>query len=311
MKTLFGILGLNLAFVSAQAQLANYQSTVAAQNPAYYFHFDNSLVDSVGGTVTFTNVTTGAGFGSDYFGNPSSATSFAATTDYLTGSPGTVSGVGTSTALGSLSLLFFVPSTIPTTGYIFSDSDTTGGASGSQPANSAFALQFSSSALALKVGNKTQTLLASASVAANTWYYLGLTYNLNGTAMGTNGVNYYVGAIGGTLSSGFIQKGGSGNISTTSTLGDGNTFVVGNKQQAVVPTSAGLGTAGIAGGEVDELAMWSAVLSSTQINSQFDALAPVPEPSGLALVGTAGLLFIIVRKTRKAEPRLDFRVQSR
>jgi hypothetical protein len=305
MKTSHNIITLSLALVSAsvQAQLANYQSTVSGQNPAYYFHFDNSLVDSVGGVAAFTAATAGDGFGSDYFGNGASAASFAATSDYLTGSSSILGGADTSTAVGSLTLLFYVPAAIPATGYYFSDSETTGGASGSQPANSALALQFSSSALTLKVGNKSQTLLSSGSVTANTWYYLGLTYNLNGTTTGVNGLNYYLGAVGGTLNSGFVQKGGTGNLSSSSLLGDGNTFVVGNKQQAVVPISSGLGTAGVVGGEIDELATWGSELSSGQIQSEFGALTPAPEPSVLALLGVGGLLLSGRRKSYRLGTR--------
>ena len=175
---------------------SNYQSVIISQSPSYYFKLDGNLVDAIGGTATFT-ANGGATFGSDYFGNANDAALFPATSDYLSlTTPAVISGEGTSTAVGSLSLLFYVPGSIPTTGYYFSDSDTTGAASGSQPANSAFALQFSSSALTLKLVNTSVTLPA---VTANTWYYLALTYNLNGTVTSVNGVNYYLGAAGGTL----------------------------------------------------------------------------------------------------------------
>jgi hypothetical protein len=298
MKTICNILTLSLALasVTVRAQLANYQGTVSGQNPVYYFHLDNSFVDSVGGTAVLTNSTVGDQFGSDYFGNGSSAASFTASSDFLTGSPSILSGAGTSTAVGSLSLLFYVPAVIPTTGYYFSDSETTGGAANGQPGNSAFAFQISSAAgaLTLKAGNTSITGLPT--VTANTWYYLALTYNLTGTAA-TNGVNWYLGAVGGSLFSGFKPKGGSGNISSTATLGDGLTFVVGNKQSAVTvgPTS----TAGVTGGEVDELATWTTQLGAAQITDQFGALV-VPEPSALALIGLGGLMLIGVSRLRGA-----------
>jgi hypothetical protein len=285
---------LTLASISVRADLANYQTTVSGQSPAYYFHLDNSL-SSVGGTATFT-ANGGATFGSDYSANANDAALFPASSDYLSlaNPPAVISGEGTTTAIGSLSLLFYVPSTIPATGYYFSDSDITGGAAGSQPANSAFALQFSSSALALKLVNTTVALPA---VTANTWYYLALTYNLNGSVTSVNGVNWYLGAVGGTLSSGFKQKGGSGNINTAGTLGDGNTFIVGNKQAAVVGVPA-TSTAGVAGGEIDELATWSSQLTGNQITSQFNALTvSVPEPSTCILFGAGGLLVLWTRRT--------------
>ena len=253
---------------------ANYQSVIAAQSPAYYFKFDSNLVDAIGGTATF-NSSGVAGFGGDYFGNASSAALFPGSSDYLfLADPEIISGEGTTDATGSLSLLFYVPSVIPATGYFFSDGETTGAAANSQPANSAFALQFSSGNLTLKIGNKSFPAPAGVTISANTWYYLALTYDLNGTAEGVNGVNYYLGQVGGTLNSVFIQKGGSGNVSSTATLGDGLTFVVGNKQAAVVGTTS---TAGVAGGEIDELATWSTPLSTNQIASQFSALT---SPSG-------------------------------
>ncbi len=187
-----------LAAVSVHADLANYQSTVSGQSPAYYFNFDNSL-SSVGNTATFT-ANGGATFGSDYFVNANDAALFPATSDYLSlaNPPAVISGEGTATAVGSLSLLFYVPATIPTTGYYFSDSETTGGAANGQTANSAFAFQISSAAgaLTLKVGNVSVTGLPT--VTANTWYYLGLSYNLNGTATGVNGINWYLGQAGGS-----------------------------------------------------------------------------------------------------------------
>ena len=171
-------------------------------------------------------------------------------------------------------MLFLTPASLPSTGYYFSDGDETGSAGLGQPADSAFALGWSTGAFVLKAKNQT---IALPSVNASTWYYLALTYNLNGVATGVNGINYYLGPAGGSLASGFKQNGGSGNLSATATLGDTNsTFVVGNRQEAV--TAATL-AGGVTGGEIDELATWSNTeLSSGQIASQYAALT-VPEPS--------------------------------
>src|SRR5579859_2680602 len=138
---------LTLASISARADLASYQAAVSGQSPAYYFHYDNSLVDSVGGTAAFT-ANGGATFGSDYFGNANDAASLPTNTDYFTlaNPPAIIGGEGTTNAVGSLSLLFYVPTLIPNTGYYFSDGETTGGAANGQPANSAFAFQISSTA---------------------------------------------------------------------------------------------------------------------------------------------------------------------
>jgi hypothetical protein len=275
MKTLLTIaISLAFAITAVRADLANYQTTVSGQSPNNYFNFDNSLLSPSAGSGTFT-AGGAAGFGSDYWGNANDAASFPATTDYLTGSAGILSD-GTTTAVGSLSMLFYVPSSIPTTGYYFSDGD----------ASPLFAFSFGSSALSLKLANKTFTGLPA--VTANTWYYLALSYDLNGTATGVNGVNWYIGAIGGTLSTGFFQKGGSGNINSTTTLGNGGTFALGNKESNL---------AGVAGGAIDELATWTTALSSSQINSQFSALTvSVPEPSTCAVLGLGGLLVLWKRR---------------
>lgn len=283
--------GLTLASASVRADLANYQATINGQNPNNYFNLDNSLSPSAGsGTLT---VGGSAIFGSDYYGNANDAASFPATSDFLNGSASILNGAGIATAVGTLSLLFYVPATIPATGYYFSDSETTGSAANGQAANSAFALQFSGSALTLKIGNKSYA--APTTVTASTWYYLALTYNLNGSVTSVNGINYYLGAVGGTLSSVFEQKGGTGNLSTSSTLGDGLAFVVGNKQAAVVGTTS---TAGVAGGGIDELATWNTALSSSQIGDQFSALTatPAPEPSSLALIGGGAVLLLAMRR---------------
>jgi hypothetical protein len=271
--------GLMLASISTRADVANYQSTVSGQTPGYYFHFDNSLVDSVGGTAAFT-ANGSATFGSDYSANANDAALFPVVTDYLSlASPTIISGENTSTAVGSLSLLFYLPSTVPNTAYLFSDSETTG---------SEFAFDISGgNTFQLKIGNLTSSLSGTPTITLATWYYLSVTYNLNGTATGVNGVNWYLGVPGGSLSSGFIQKGGTGNINTTSTLGNGGTFDLGNR--LLHNNSFG------AGSEIDELATWNTALSSSQIQAQFSAVT-VPEPSTWAMVSIGMLTLLRFRR---------------
>lgn len=276
MKTLLTIaISLAFATTAVRAQTAaDYQSTISGQSPTYDFNFDNSL-SSVGNTATFTASGT-AGFGSDAWGNANDAVSFSALTDYLSlASPLIISGAGTLTAIGSMSMLFYMPSTVPSTAYLFSDSDV----------SPYFALGMSGGVFSLKIANKSFTIPTP---TANTWYYFGLTYNLNGTVTGVNGATWYLGAVGGTLSSGFLQKGGSGNINTTTTMGDGGTFILGNRRAE---------NNTLVDGEIDELATWNTALSSSQIDSQFAALiVPVPEPSACILFGAGGLLVLWTRR---------------
>ena len=281
MKTLLTIaISLTFATTAVRADIANYQTTVSGQSPTYDFHFDNSL-SSVGNTATFT-ANGGATYGTDYSGNATDAALFPALTDYLSlASPNVISGAGTATAIGSMSLLFYLPSTVPNTAYLFSDSETSG---------SMFSFDISGgTSFQLKIGNLTKTLIGTPAITPNTWYYLGLTYNLTGTAVGVNGVNWYLGTAGGSLSSGFVQKGGTGNINTTSTLGDAGTFIVGNRR-------AFNNTFGV-GSELDELATWSTALDSSVISAQFNALTTsVPEPSTCAVLGLGGLLVLWKRR---------------
>jgi hypothetical protein len=272
---------LSLAVVPVRADNANYEATVSAQAPAYEFTFDNTL-SSVGSTATFTASGT-AGFGSDYSGNVNAAVSYSALTDYLSlASPAVISGAGTSTAVGSLSMLFYMPSTVPSTGYLFSDDDATSG--------DYFALGMSGGVFDLKLKNKT---FALPTPTANTWYYIGLTYNLNGTATGVNGVNWYLAAAGGSLATGFIQNGGTGNMTAADPLGDGNPFVLGNRRAE---------NNAVVGGEIDELATWTTALSPAQITGQFDALTvtETPEPCVGAMLGLGGLLLMGTRRFLRA-----------
>jgi len=270
---------LGLTSLSVRADLASYQAAVSGQSPGYDFHFDNSYVDSVGGTAAFT-ANGGATFGPDYWGNGNSAALLPTNTDYLSiASPVIIAGEGTSNAVGALSMLFYLPNTVPNTGYLFSDTDT--------GTSSLFAFDISGSSFQLKVGNKTFTLTGAPAPTSNTWYYLGLTYNLNGVVTGVNGVDWYMGAAGGSLANGFIQKGGSGNLSATTTLGDGGPFILDNRR--AFNNGMGLNS------EVDELATWSTQLSASQIQNQYNSLV-IPEPSTCALVGIGILISLCFRR---------------
>ncbi len=283
------IIALTVLFATAAVRaqtLSDYQGVINSQSPYYYNTLDNTLAPMVG-TGTFT--ANGTAFATDLWGNPNDAVSFSASTDQLSDPTGNdiISGSGTPTPVGSMSLLFYTPNTdlSGTTGqYIFSNGDTT---AGTTAGTGEFAMEMTGGNLALKVVNKTYTILSP--LTGGTWYYFAATWNLNGTTAGVNGLSYYLGEAGGTLSSTFLQKGGSGNFSSTENFGDGGAFALSGHQ------AGGSGGFQVSGnpGIVDELATWDTQLSSDQITSQFDTLiTPVPEPSTGVLFGAGGLLVL-------------------
>jgi hypothetical protein len=297
MKKLLTI-AMSMVFATAavRADLANYQSVVSGQSPTYYNTFDNTLVPTTG-SGTFTAATAGAGFGSDLFGNANHAASFTANSDYLTGPASIISGAGTTgtvgtPVVGTLSLLFRTGDSLPNTGYFFSDSETVAtSAAGSQAARSAFALQFNGGAISFDLGDK-KNALSGVSMVIDSWYYFAVTYSFDGTSAGDT-ATWYLGAAGGSLSSGSLTV-----TSGLSIVGDGSTFVVGNKQATVVGIPA-TSTAGAgAHPAIDELATWNTGLTSGQIQSQFGAVQPAPEPSTYALLGIGGLLVLFARRKK-------------
>jgi hypothetical protein len=298
-KTIIITLGLALATAAVHAQtLAAYQGTISGQSPSYYNPLDSTLAPTIG-SGTFTS--TGTSPTSDYFGNANDAASFsgAANTDALN-SPGSPNDILANHTVGSLSLLFYMPAGTPGTQYIFSDGEATV-AVGTEPAATAFSLDFSSGTFQLKTGNTSTSLTSLGVPAANTWYYFATTWNV--TASNSAAINVYFGAAGsGTLASGTIGRqvnGTLGNkVSSTAVMGDGLGFVLGNRQTQGSGQTAAFNIGGTSPGADDELAIWNGtVLTSGQIASQFNTLV-VPEPSSFVLCAVAGLF--ILRLHRKA-----------
>jgi len=287
----------SFATVAVHAQtLAAYQGTIDGQSPSYHNTLDNTLSPTVG-SGAFTS--TGTSFTSDYFGNANDAVSFsgAANTDALN-SPGSPNDILANHATGSLSLLFFMPTGTPGTQYIFSDGEATT-AVGTEPAGTAFALDFSSGTFQLKSGNTSVTLTSLGVPQGGSWYYFATTWDTT-VASGSTALNVYLGQAGtGTLATGTIGKnsGGTlGHINSTAAMGDGLGFVLGNRQTQGAGQTAAFNIGGTSPGADDELAIWNgAVLTSGQITSQFDALI-VPEPSTYAVLGMGGLLLLWVRR---------------
>ena len=110
-----------LGLCAAHAQtLSNYQTTVNAQLPAFYFTFDDgNLTDVTGHGVTLIpNATISyVNFGLDAWGNATNTTVFPFKSDYLNASSqGIISGGGTAgnnpatqSTTGSVSFLFETP----------------------------------------------------------------------------------------------------------------------------------------------------------------------------------------------------------
>ena len=301
MKTWVTIL-LSLAFATTvvRAQtLGAYQSTVTGQTPYYFNELDNSLVPTVGTGTLVPSPGTGSflawGYTNDYFGNANASVWFTNTATSLVDTHGTNeiynSGTTTAASVGSMSLLFYTPNTNinTSTRYIFSngDSSLTGGQE--------FYLKIANTNLLITAAGNVSSITNSTTLIPGMWYYWACTWNFNGTATGVNGVNYYLGLAGqpvASLTSSFKQRGGTGNISSTSILGNGGTFDISG---TVEGTGGGFQVSAVPG-LVENVATWSNQLTTAQIDSQYTALITIPEPSTIAMVGLGGLLALFARK---------------
>ena len=302
MKTCLTIL-ISLAFATAVVRgqdLPTYQSTVTGQSPYYYNQLDSTLAPLVGtGTFVPANAT---GSTNDYFGNANAAALFSNTTAQISVTTGknVINNSGTN-SIGSLSLVFQTPNAVnATTRYIFSNGDVNNGVAGITGGE--FALAMVSQNLRFTVGNLNLTSVPSSfsNLVSGAWYYFAATWDFTGANSSAFGIHYYLGAAGqptNTLTTGFTQRGGSGNINSAAQLGNSQTFTVSAIQS---DASGGFNVAGVPG-FVEGLATWSNQLSVAQIDSQYQALILVPEPSTLLLCGFAltGLCAVARRRSLK------------
>lgn len=272
-----------LSVVAVRADIANYDATIASQSPLEQFNFADSLnatANNDSGPGAFTAGANTA-YTSDLSGNANGALSVTANATsggYTMADNNFVTGQGTENSVGTLSFLFNLSSVSGTEYFLSIGGDTTSDAN-------AFALAISGNSPELKLGGHSAVL---PTLTANEWYYIGVTWDFNGTTSDT--ATYYIGELGGTLSSttvsGYAATAEVGG--TSGETGSDGDIVVGNRQA----NNSGME------GDYGTLATWSSQLSSTQITNQFDALTTtVPEPSTTACVGFGGLLLgLILRK---------------
>ena len=295
MKTCLTI-AMSLAFATVVVHgqdLPTYQGVVSSQDPIYYNQLDNTLAPSIG-SGTFVPTALGTGSTNDYFGNANDAAFFTNTTAQLSLAAGNnvINNSGAANSIGSLSLVFQTPNAVnASTRYIFSNGDVAG-ANGNQ-----FTLEMVGQVITIKAGNKT--ISTPWTVSSGTWYYFASTWNFSGANTTAFGINYYLGVAGqptNTLLSGFTQRGGTGNISSTAIFGNGGAFDVSSIQS---DASGGFNVAGVPG-IVEGLASWSNQLTVAQIDDQMNALILVPEPSTLILCGSAFVGLCAVMRRRRA-----------
>jgi hypothetical protein len=292
--------------VSAQAglTLVNYQATVNAQNPNFYFTFDGGSLANTVGSLTPTLAANPAAVASqltfDIFQNPSNCIYFSLSPggnaddvyDSSESADHIISGGGvatnTSTAAGTITCLFRTPDPGPPSGSttgpgakcIFSAGSTLG-------TLNALYLQVENAnatnnpnALTLGFGDSDTVLLPATNVVWDTWYYFALTYNEGVTnadgSPNTNKAAWYLGRLDGA---GNLLTGKTINV-TNAVAGDGADFVIGSQNTR----NSALCKPGE--GRVDEFATWSRQLSTNEIQAQFTNLPNpvIPNVSGYQTV---------------------------
>jgi len=270
---------------------ASYQQVVESQTPMYYFKLDNSLVESVGGTLQLSPNGSGGAFTSDALDNADRAYSFAATNDALYITDDLIAGGGPgindlASGVGTISLQFRMLSDTNYGGqrFIFSapgeeDYGTNDNKLALYLENSVTTNPYPGS-LKLRVGNLTKGSTGSSTpennipveyvtnLVPNAWYYFAMTYD---EKRNTPEVYLYFGQAGGTLTTNLA------NPANASVLGNDGWLVLGNTIESFAIGNSAFRNPGE--GAIDEFAIWHDELSPAEIRAQFAAMTPAVAPT--------------------------------
>ncbi len=277
---------------------ASYQQVVQSQFPKYLFKLDNSLIESIGNSLTLSATGAGGAFTADAFGNANSAYSFSQTNDSLSITNDLINGGGPTTdtaaaAVGTISFLFQMLSdtNLPGQRFVFSAP----GVETLSTDDNQLALFFENddpantypNSLKLRVGNATKGSTNSSSadnnvpvaystnMVPNAWYYFAMTYD---ESRNTPEVYVYFGKVGGTLTK------DSMNPANASVVGNNGPLVLGNKIEFGSITNSAF--RGPGNGTIDEFAIWHDELAPSEIAAQFAAAAPPPSRPTLSIVAS-------------------------
>jgi hypothetical protein len=220
---------------------------------------------------------TGGAFTYDAFGSSTNARLFVNGSDALVISNNIFSGGGVydgnlGSGKGSISCLFRSLSGTNNSGQRFLF--TSGGATAVTNGFGVFIENYSSGtaaefgSLKIRFGNSSKPILFATNIVFSDWYYFAMTYD---ESISTHQVNWWLGQPGRTLNSGVLD------FTAGSRAGQGNIFIIGNY------TNFNARWASPGNGAIDEFAVWNRVLSSSEVASQFNALAPMVALPALAI----------------------------
>lgn len=229
----------------------DFQQTVAAQQPDYWFPLDNSL-GNVGTQYAPPLVRLGGAYTNDNVGNSNSAFAVTGGNHFLREDLDILAPTGTMT------LLFRTPE-VPLTGFrhVF-------GQGADSATSNAWNLVFNNPNLTLKAGNANVTLINGQPVPG-AWYFFSATWDED---RNSGEVKWFFGPVGGALSSGTLS------IADDAPVGAGGPIFLGNKDPGF-GSFRETNSAGV----VDEAIVWSRELTSTEVLDQFiTTAAPLGYP---------------------------------